>query len=298
MLYARQRLLLNLLDAVGGGAPSTDFQKWLFLFTRETESVPSYEFVPYRFGCFSFTSYADKRKLIAQGLLKEDAEHWELTPEGRAEARRKPVAPEKWPAFVARYAGLTGRKLVGEVYRRYPYYAINSKIAEEVLRTPEELLALAKARPRPGVPGLVTIGYEGKTLEQYLNQLIQDGVTLLCDVRRNPLSRKYGFSKGTLGPACDKLGIRYVHMPELGIASDRRQSLDEQSDYDALFADYEQHDLPMQKAALDRIAGWIKGENQRVALTCFELHPRQCHRHCVADALAARKDKGLSAVHL
>ena len=34
-------------------------------------------------------------------------------------------------------------------------------------------------------PGLCTIGYEGRTLENYLNRLIRDGVTQLCDVRRN-----------------------------------------------------------------------------------------------------------------
>ena len=34
------RLLLNLLDAVNGKASNTDFQKWLFLYTREMEATP------------------------------------------------------------------------------------------------------------------------------------------------------------------------------------------------------------------------------------------------------------------
>jgi len=63
MLFERQRVLLTLLDALGGKVALTDFQKLLFLYTRQ-EAEPSYEFVPYRFGCFSFTSYADKRRLI------------------------------------------------------------------------------------------------------------------------------------------------------------------------------------------------------------------------------------------
>ena len=62
MLFERQRLLLTLLDAVGEPVGNTDFQKLLFLYTQECETRPSYDFVPYKFGAFSFTSYADKRK--------------------------------------------------------------------------------------------------------------------------------------------------------------------------------------------------------------------------------------------
>ena len=72
MLFKRQRLLLSLLHALGGKADRKDFQKLLFLFTREEEEVPSYDFVPFRYGGFSFTSYADKRKLADKGLLAED----------------------------------------------------------------------------------------------------------------------------------------------------------------------------------------------------------------------------------
>jgi hypothetical protein len=57
MLFERQRLLLALLDAMAEPVAHTDFQKLLFLFTQEWEAAPSYDFVPYKFGCFSFTSY-------------------------------------------------------------------------------------------------------------------------------------------------------------------------------------------------------------------------------------------------
>src|SRR5580704_15989121 len=82
MLFDRQRVLLELLDALNEPVGSTDFQKLLFLYTREGEPTPSYDFVPYRFGCFSFTSYADKRRLVEQELV-EDGETWKLTDKGR-----------------------------------------------------------------------------------------------------------------------------------------------------------------------------------------------------------------------
>lgn len=62
---------------------------------------------------------------------------------------------------------------------------------------------------------LFTIGYEGSSLDGYLNRLIKNNVRTLIDLRRNPLSRKYGFSKKTLAETVKKLGIDYVHIPEL-----------------------------------------------------------------------------------
>lgn len=75
-----------------------------------------------------------------------------------------------------------------------------------------------------------------------------------------------------------------------GISSDPRQSLDTQADYDALFETYEQTSLPNQGASLSKIQGWVAG-GERVALTCFEHLPYQCHRHCVAEALASQFGK-------
>src|SRR5450759_4232825 len=127
-------------------------------------------------------------------------------------------------------------------------------MAGRVLAGEARALASIQAVRRPaGMPGLCTIGYEGSSLEGYLNRLLQAGVTLLCDVRRNALSRKYGFSKSTLAKACEGVGIRYEHLPELGIASDERQKLHKQADYDALFAAYKRDNLPRQTEALKKI---------------------------------------------
>lgn len=284
MLFERQRLLLNLLDSIGEPVGHTDFQKLLFLYTRECEITPSYEFVPYKFGAFSFTSYADKRKLIAGGLLEEDEHNWRLTASGQASVRKRAVAPLRLAQFCRRYAALRGNALIVEQYRRYPFYAARSELLDKLRLQPEDLARIEAARPKRRPPGLATIGYEGRSLEGYLNALLTDDVTLLCDVRRNPLSRKYGFSKTTLSKACEGVGIRYEHLPELGIASDARRSLKTQGDYDALFADYERHDLPKQGPALAKIRGWMD-QGERVALTCYEAQPCQCHRHCVAKAL-------------
>jgi hypothetical protein len=104
---------------------------------------------------------------------------------------------------------------------------------------------------------LFTIGYEGRTQDEYLALLREAGVTLLADVRRNPISRKKGFSKSTLAQGCAAVGIRYEHLPELGIASEKRKNLATQADVDALFAEYERDWLPTQGPALAKLRAWL-----------------------------------------
>ena len=221
LLFARQRSLLALLYALGGNVGNRDFQKLLFLYCKQlsTETpgprISPYEFVPYKYGAFSFTCYADRRRLVEQGLLSDDRQSWAL---------------------------------------------IRSEIAGGLLD--KDSVALSKvleARPVASSSQLFTIGYQGRTLESYLNVLIQEGVTILCDVRKNAISRKYGFSKRTLAGACDGVGIRYTHLPELGIESRRRQGLESPADFRALFRLYEHTILPKQEAALQRIRAWLIG---------------------------------------
>lgn len=298
MLHERQNTLLTLLSAVGGESGALDFQKLLFLYCNELQRTPSYQFVPYKFGGFSFTSYADKRKLIERGLLLDDESSWTIAQPRKVEALIKPERRRIAEQFLKRYSSLRGNDLVAETYRRYPYYAIRSEIAEKILtKEPKVLVAIKAASPPRQPAGIVTIGYEGRTLEAYLNVLIGTGVNRLCDVRRNPISRKYGFSKSTLSRACNAVGITYEHLPELGIASEDRRELATKADYDALFDFYRRDSLPKQTDSLSAIVGWVS-QGERVALTCFERLSEHCHRHCVAEELERRRGKGYSPTHL
>jgi hypothetical protein len=297
MLFDRQKRLLALVNALGGKVGGQDYQKLLLLYCHEVEEEPSYEFVPYKFGGFSFTSYGDKRRLIEKGFLVDEDRSWKLTPTGKMLSVTE-LLRNQMNQFAKRYRGLRGDALVAATYTRYPYYAIRSEITDRVLTGDATTMnAIDAARPTATQRGLCTIGYEGQSLEGYLNLLIWDSVTLLCDVRRNPLSRKYGFSKSTLSKSCEGVGIRYEHLPELGIASEDRRELKTQADYDALFEAYRRDHLPKQNNALNKIKNWIdKGE--RVALTCYERVPERCHRHCVAAALNHQFGKAFTPQHL
>ena len=295
-LYVRQRRLLALLDALGGKAGKRDFQKLLFLLCQEllpaytaSGAAGLYEFVPYRYGAFSFTSYADGRRLADRGLLIDDDRCWSLTQEGKRVVRE--IQDNSMLAFVRRYNTLRGDTLIAETYRRYPYYATRSCIVERVLAGDEVALGrIRAAQPEERSVALLTIGYEGRTLESYLNELIQSNVSILCDVRRNPISRKYGFSKSTLATSCDGVGIQYQHMPELGIGSRHRRGLTTQADFDRLFAMYKRRTLPMQGGLLSRIHAWLR-MGKSVALTCYEREASLCHRRHLADKLVQMRDQ-------
>ncbi len=142
-------------------------------------------------------------------------------------------------------------------------------------------------KPFKVAAGLCSIGYEGRSIESYINTLLKEGVTLLCDVRKNPISRKYGFSRTTLSHACEEVGIAYRHLPQLGIDSSERRGLHTQADYDALFARYNTVTLAEAVVPLEQIAAWIR-EGNRVAVTCYERDPAQCHRTLVAGAVLKR----------
>ena len=295
-LFARQRRLLALLDALGGRVGDLDFQQLLFLYCQEPDAAGAYEFVPCKLGAFSFTAHADRCKLVERGLLADDAQSWQLTDAGRKSAG--PTQDLYLLAFARRHDALRGQALVAEAYRRFPYHATRSEIAENVLAGDAAALErIRAARPSAKAGAIATIGYEGRSLESYLNELLGSGVTILCDVRRNAISRKFGFSKDTLARGCTEVGIRYEHLPELGIASEQRQGLETQADVDDLFEVYERDCLPRQGPAIAKIRAWFRS-GERVALTCYERLPYQCHRHCLAEALERKIGKGFAVNHL
>lgn len=181
------------------------------------------------------------------------------------------------------YGSMSTNALMKYTYVNYPFYAIKSEVAFQILNK-QELEKIDESTPRNNRTVLFTIGYEGISLEEYLMRLLRNDVKVLVDVRRNPLSMKYGFSKNQLKKYCETLGIKYVHFPEVGIQSELRQELKTQEDYDKLFAIYRKHNLTKSSKAQIDILKLLK-DNKRIALTCFEANICQCHRKHLAEAI-------------
>ena len=71
---------------------------------------------------------------------------------------------------------------------------------------------------------LSTIGYEGKTLDEFIGELKQAGVALILDVRAVAASRRPGFSKTALSNALRENGIDYRHYRALGTPAAGREA--------------------------------------------------------------------------
>lgn len=293
-MFYRQKILLSLIEAFGGRLENRDLQSYLFLYTQKCQQDKSYEFIPYKYGCFSFQSYADRRNLTNAGHLN-NSDDWRLNKQEHLKQLKKGDA-QKILAFKNKYEHLSGDALVKEVYRNYPYYAINSKIAGSLMDN-NELALIDAERPTQEESRFFTIGYEGQSFEHYLNRLIRNNVKLLCDVRKNPLSRKYGFSKSTLSDSLNKLGVEYRHLPALGIVSEKRQELKSQADYDRLFDEYEKTTLKENHDALNELRSLLE-QYKRVAITCFEAESGQCHRGRVAKQMAKLPDWDCPIEHI
>ena len=197
-LYKRQKLLVTLAVALGGEVTATDFQKLLFLYTQCKEKKKSFDFVPYKFGCFSFQSYADRIALISKGILRSATDDcWELSANAESVIACHELKVMKH--FVSCVHPQRGDELIRKTYLSYPFYATRSEIIKRIL-SDKERKKVSQCVNDDTSEALFTLGYEGDSIDGYLNKLIRNNIALLVDVRRNPLSRKQGFQKNSFKP--------------------------------------------------------------------------------------------------
>jgi uncharacterized protein (DUF488 family) len=133
---------------------------------------------------------------------------------------------------------------------------------------------------------LATIGYEGKTLDEFLAELTQAGVTLLVDVRAVAASRRPGFSKTALAGALRERGIGYLHLRALGTPKEGREAA-RKGRIAEMHAIYEQQ-LQTTEAELALEQADAAAQEQNVALLCFEKDAACCHRALVAERLTTK----------
>lgn len=291
--YHRQKYLLALVELSGGMLTKMDLQKLLFL-SEKTVKNEHYHFIPYHYGCYSFQAQSDIELMESRGWLNVNNNEIQLSHSIISHLTQSAIQQLKY--VLSKYDKYRGNELIRYIYEQYPYFAINSKIAQKILSPKAYKVVTQTGKNISNKEStLFTIGYEGITLEQYINQLIKNDVKLLCDVRINPLSRKFGFSKGSLSTILPKLGIDYVHIPELGIASDKRANLEEEKDYTKLFKAY-RLTLSNRETSVDKVKTLLT-KHKRIALTCFEKKHDECHRHCVSDHLN-NSDSLIKVIHL
>lgn len=281
-MFYRRKILLALLQTFGA-LGKTQFQKLLLLLC-ERQDKPDFDFLPYKYGGYSFCAAADlyamenKSQVSIQNNLIAKLDKTDYTIQLKDKDR------QLLRQLYLLHKGKTYSELIKHTYTKYPYYAINSHIAHRYLDKEQLEVVNSNKYSDLGQTILFTIGYEGVSIEAYINKLVKNGVSVLVDVRNNAMSMKYGFSKSQMVTACKYVGIEYIHFPDVGIVSEQRHNLVNQADYDLLFERYKQETLSHTLNTQEKILLILK-EKKRIALTCFEANICQCHRKHLAEAI-------------
>jgi len=140
---------------------------------------------------------------------------------------------------------------------------------------------------------IYTIGYEGRTPEDFVGTLKKANVSIVIDIRENASSRKKGFSKKALAAILADNGIKYEHMIHLGTPKDIRIEYKASGDIGYLMEHYRQYlsENPDYIADLVNII-----EENQTCLMCFEKLPTECHRIILAEYLYL--NQGMAINHL
>lgn len=287
MRFYREKCLAAFMEQMNDWLSGIQIQKLIFLLC-ERQDNKIYDFMPYKYGCYSLQLSQDLRNLVRDGyLLCEEEGYSHKYKISRSDLRLNNLIKEgdnsSINKIIKRFGAMQKNDLIKYTYLNYPFFAINSIMASDIL-SEDEYGKVLSLRPKKGERALMTIGYEGLSLEKYMVILIRNDVHVLCDVRKNAYSQKFGFSKAQLAKACEGVGIKYIHIPSLGIVSEKRKDLKGQSDYDKLFDEYESTIFSAAKDELNYLYKLLQ-EEKRIALTCFEHDPKQCHRSRIANKL-------------
>lgn len=280
------RILLGTLLEADRPISRRRIMKLLFMMREETslaEQRAFYEFLPYKYGPYSFSVDRDLASLREDGAVTEaqspDGSRWSLNHEHResilALYRDLPARVRSGVRDVVRFAGsFDDRRFVEHIYSRYPSYTYLTE-----LDLPH--------RERPvAVTTVYTLGYEGVTIDGFLDVLLQNGILRVMDIRSNPVSRVYGYARKTLSRMCEHIGVAYEHLPELGVQSEDRREARSQADYAKLFRQYEDGLVSEHQPEVDRAASLMVDVPS--VLICYEADHRSCHRSRLAKVLSER----------
>jgi len=138
-----------------------------------------------------------------------------------------------------------------------------------------------------------TLGYQSHTSLTLVSLLASNNVSMLVDVRQNPISRKRGFSRNQLEKIVSNSGITYLHCPELGTPPPIRKIYATSGNVKEALLRYEKH-LRARKQWLEALLREVKSE--RFCLLCLEADHKACHRSIIAQLLTEMT--GCQPIHL
>lgn len=264
---------------------SLRIQKSMFLYSLECGDPVPYAFFPNQKGCYSINLHDDYHVLQNQGYLSF-CEHEQTYSVTSMEKTVFAISDSTLDMVrsVSRHCNcLTDSDLIRYTYSQKPFYALRSEMLS--LMKDDETFQIERQRISSIIygytPALFTIGYEGQDIDKILRSLIRSNVKTLVDVRKNAFSMRREFSKQSLSDGCKQAGIKYIHCPEVGIESAKRQELLPDGKRKELFDWYEANTLPRNIAFVDKMSRLF--HDGSICFLCYEKNPADCHRSRLAN---------------
>jgi len=131
-MYYRRKIILALLELFDNKLEKIRMQKLLFLFTQR-QLKPEYEFIPYKYGCYSYSASADLTTMVSKGLLLDENSF--LIKNDNANYLKTIKEQDRKFLFEIKklYSGFDSNALMKHTYINYPYFALNSVKAQDIL---------------------------------------------------------------------------------------------------------------------------------------------------------------------
>ncbi len=129
---------------------------------------------------------------------------------------------------------------------------------------------------------LYTVGYHGRTHEDFFTLLKKFDIEILADIRGTAYSRIPGYSQAPLRTATEEHGLVYVHIETLGVPQVIRDEWKGTKNREVFRERYTAH-LASHRNALHGLSSSLR--EKTYCLMCVERDPRSCHRHITTEAL-------------
>jgi uncharacterized protein (DUF488 family) len=137
---------------------------------------------------------------------------------------------------------------------------------------------------RDGTPSILSIGYEKRKTDSFLQTLIDYKIQAVVDVRQSAFSRRLDFRKNKLICLLDDCDIEYFHLriagnPHRNITNNINECL-------KLYHDY----ISDEPTLINEIASELNNIGRsypRIAMLCYEKCPSECHRTILINVLKA-----------
>ena len=261
----------------------------MFLFITSAAHA-YYDFIPHTYGCYSISLHNDQEALIKQNVVIEARgdsrfNSFLSVDNQRAELDSILLKDEDsavLDTLIGKNEHQTDDDLLARVLKTYPFYAIRSLLLDRFssdqvfISTIQAIRDHVTSAPR----FLYTIGYEGLSIDGFLQLLILQNITTLVDVRKSAFSMRPEFRKKNLEAALSEAGIQYYPMPEVGIPATSRKELLPLGRGD-LLTWYVDTTLPTCEKYASVVAALVAKAN--IALMCYEKDPKDCHRSSFAE---------------